>query len=87
MTTNNKIIAPFTKEQVEGLKMYQNNLSAHPFTCGSPENIPECFRRNDPMNEGELIPTEKGWICPCGKYTQNWAHSFMLDMPGGYMVE
>jgi hypothetical protein len=81
-----KVRAPFTKEQVESLKMYQNNLEMHHFTCCSPDNIPECQRRNK-VNEGELIPTEEGWVCPCGKYKQDWCHDFMLTLPGGYIVE
>jgi hypothetical protein len=81
-----KVFAPFTPKQVEDLKMYHNNEMMHPFTCCGPSDIPEC-QRNSGKNEGVLIPTEKGWLCPCGKYTQNWAHDFMFFLPGGYIVE
>lgn len=49
----------------------------HPFTCMSPD-IVECQRANG-QNEGKLIPRPEGWICPCGKYTQNWCHHFMVE--------
>lgn len=71
------ITTPFTKEQVESLKKWQTEGSFHPFTCCSQRDIPECQRRSH-LNEGGLIPTENGWVCPCGKYTQNWAHDFMV---------
>lgn len=59
---------------------------SHPYTCGGSGQINECKRQlaydkrfkgeqveftND--NEGVLIATEQGWVCPCGKYTQDWA--------------
>lgn len=56
--------APFTPEQVKSLNDYQDSGVFHPFTC-------EC--------RANLIATEKGWICNCCNYTQNWAHDFMLD--------
>lgn len=30
-------------------------------------------------NEGILVATTEGWVCPCGEYKQNWAHSFMVE--------
>ena len=79
----NSIKAPFTKEQVEKLNNYQKSGRFHPFTCCSPENIPECMRRNKTGktyedNDGLLLATEQGWVCPCGKYTQDWVHAIML---------
>lgn len=58
--------APWTAEQVAALKRFQGDRSVHSFTC-------EC-------GHIDLVPTEDGWVCPngCG-YTQNWAHSFMLE--------
>lgn len=78
------IHSPFTKEQVEKLNEYQEAGKFHPFTCCSPDDISECTRRNKTgktheENEGILIAKEDGWVCPCGKYTQNWAHSFMAE--------
>lgn len=77
MEEKNKVItAPFTKDQIEKLNEWQKSGRFHPFTCCSPRDIPECQRRSR-LNDGELIPTENGWVCPCGKFTQNWAHDFM----------
>lgn len=79
-----KITAPFTIEQVEQLNQYQKNGKFHPFTCCSPEDIPECNRANKSgqtfeEQQGILIATTNGWICPCGKYTQDWAHKSMAE--------
>ena len=81
-----KIKAPFTKEQVEALNNFQKDGRFHPFTCGSPEDIAECLvAKNDVeilaigLNEGILIASEDGWICPCGQYKQDWAYKFMAE--------
>lgn len=79
-----RIQAPFTLEQVEKLNAFQESNTFHPFTCCSPDNIKECFRRNKTGksykdNTGILTATLEGWICPCGKYKQDWAHAFMLE--------
>ena len=88
-----KIETPFTQEQVDNLNSYQLGGSFHPFTCcGGNKNTPNCLRNKsteDRSNgidvpytnetEGILIATEEGWICPCGQYTQKWAHSFMSE--------
>lgn len=68
----------FTPEEIKALEKFQNDRSVHPFTCCGPSDILEC-ERNKGISEGILTPTENGWICPCGKYTQNWAHSFMKE--------
>lgn len=70
-----QIEAPFTKEQVEALNNYQNHGMFHPFTCCSHEGC-ERSKRED---QGLLIATEEGWVCPCGKWKQNWAHEFMAE--------
>lgn len=87
-----KIYAPFTDEQVRKLQAWQEgntnymfkredglmiNLPCHPFTCCSHDG---CERLAQP-NEGALLPTNEGWVCPCGKYTQNWCHDFMVEVP------
>lgn len=82
----NKINAPFSDEQVILLNQYQS-IEPHPFTCCSPENISECLRASkeidgqiiDGVSEGILVATNEGWICPCGKYTQDWAYKKMLS--------
>lgn len=54
---------PWTKEEVELLREYQEQGLFHPYTC-------DC-RKN-------LIPTKEGWICDCG-YTQDWVLQSTLD--------
>jgi NAD+ synthetase len=76
---NGCIVAPFTNEQVQNLNEYQKLGIVHPFTCCSPENIHEC-ERSCGKGEGILIATNNGWVCPCGKYTQDWAHAFMANV-------
>lgn len=85
-----RIIAPFTAAQVRALNNYQQSPTYHPFTCCSPEEIATCLRAksgedrykgldveyND-RNEGVLIATKEGWVCPCGVYKQGWAHDYM----------
>lgn len=76
----------FSKENVDMLNKRQRLKHYHPYTCDG-HDIPECLRklayndRNDNLdvdysdvNEGVLIATESGWICPCGKYRQDWFH-------------
>jgi hypothetical protein len=60
----------WTEEQVAILTRWQENSQYHPFTC--PGNYTECENRR------ELVATADGWMCQCGKYTQDWAHDFML---------
>ena len=31
-------------------------------------------------NEGILIASTQGWVCPCGEYKQDWAHDFMANL-------
>lgn len=77
------IKAPFTKEQTINLNTYQFAGYMHPFTCCSPDNIPECERRAK-KSDGMLLVEEDGyWKCPCGKYKQDWAHSFMAEAKPG----
>jgi hypothetical protein len=73
-----RIYAPFTDEQVEKLNRFQSTKSIHPFTCCTPSEIRECQRRLR-RNEGILIATNDGWVCPCGEYVQDWAYAGMLD--------
>jgi hypothetical protein len=74
----NQIKVPFSDDQVAKLNEYQHDRFFHPFTCGggNVENDPDCERQNN-KGEGILIATNEGWVCPCGKYKQNWAHTFM----------
>lgn len=102
-----KVFTPFTDEQVKLLNEYQQLGIGHPFTCsGIPTPLPAGTTdsegndvagklensRQSCENEGILIATNEGWICPCGKYKQHWAHEHMLDIesmgntPFGKMV-
>jgi hypothetical protein len=58
--------AIWTDKQVEMLKARQADESRHPYTC--PGEHPECAMMRN------LIPTTHGWICACGRYTQDWSH-------------
>lgn len=85
-----KVYAPFTDEQVEKLKQWQSGdgwyyepdkndvlnfkLPPHPFTCCGHDG---CTRPEE-LDDGILIPTTEGWVCPCGKWKQNWCHDFMV---------
>lgn len=72
--------APFTKQEVEALNKHQKSGRFHPFTCGrSSEKCEANIEPRDYKKDGVLIATENGWICPCGDYTQNWAHKSMTE--------
>lgn len=73
-TTDQKIKAPFTSEQVKRLNAFQKSGLFHPFTCGNPERTDE----NHP-DRGILVATRGGWVCPNCYYTQDWAHAFMVE--------
>lgn len=65
----------WTKEEVDKLNKYQFEGKMHPYTCD--RRAPECEVKQTPRDyykDGILIATEDGWICPCGKYKQNWYH-------------
>lgn len=79
-----KIESKFTNSEIENLNLFQSSGMMHPFTC-SGHNIPEC-ERSAGISEGVLTATADGWVCPCGKYTQNWAHKFMAEgKPNKYL--
>jgi hypothetical protein len=61
----------------------QKDQSKHPFTCGGPNNVRSCYRTfayesrmhgiQVPFtteNEGVLLGTEDGMVCPCGGYNK-----------------
>lgn len=83
----NRIKAPYTPEQVEKLNDFQKNGNFVEFTCCSPFDEPECLRAVKVVDgvvvegesEGLLTATTEGWICPCGKYTQDWTYDFMFE--------
>lgn len=66
----------FTPEEVVNLNNYQRDRIMHPFTCGQRSDSPHPLWDGD---NGVLVATVRGWICPFCDYTQHWAHSFMKD--------
>lgn len=71
--------APWTDDELANLNRFQTLGFMHEFTCCSPEEIPECQRRTK-QNGGMLTATTDGWVCPCGKYKQDWCYPYMLDV-------
>jgi hypothetical protein len=74
------IFAPWTKEQVEALNLFQMADYFHPFTCPNDHSGGES---QDTPLDNRLIATRQGWVCRhwaagC-TYTQTWAHDFMLE--------
>lgn len=65
-----RIVAPWTKEQVDALNNYQQGYGVHPYTCARAH-----------LRQTPLVATTNGWKCssPLCDYTQSWAHSFMAE--------
>lgn len=63
---------PYNKKQLKNLKRFQRDGRVHPFTCRG-----QHCNRAGRKDQGILIPTPEGMICPCGKYMQDWVHNFM----------
>lgn len=71
----------FTPDQVQKLWKHQFGpyetsdsgfpIVFHPYTC---LNRGDGKHREFGGDLGVLIPTVRGWICPCCNYTQNWSH-------------
>lgn len=76
-----KIHAPFTIEAVQTLNEYQTDTGKasqlHPFTCAERGDGNHGEEGGD---NGTLIATVDGWVCPFCTYTQDWAHGFMADV-------
>lgn len=62
----------------------------HPFTCCAPDfcklkektGFIAWLRRlikGRAVFDNSLIPTTEGWVCPCGRYKQNWCHDIMVE--------
>lgn len=74
---NDKLVAPWTKSQVDTLNAYQRNKYFHPYTCSNRGDSEHKFANGD---YGVLVATENGWVCPDCGYTQDWAHAGSLDV-------
>ncbi len=70
--------APWTEEEVEHLLAWQKSDHMHPFTCPNRADGKH-FKMTGDRDLGVLLPNTQGWICPDCDYTQDWAHTFMLD--------
>jgi len=57
---NHRARTPWTKAQIECLRVRQTNSAYHPYTCGNNSS------------HDNLIPTRNGWICPNCDYKQDW---------------
>lgn len=66
-STPDRVIAPFSPDQIASLNGFQQAYVWHPFTCGT-----------DGCGH-DLKATASGWICPACAYTQDWAWPFMAD--------
>jgi hypothetical protein len=60
-----------TPEQLKDLNVMQSSYYSHPFTCCN-ANRSKCPKDPNNRDQGCLIPTEDGFICPCGKYKQEY---------------
>lgn len=74
MIKGDEVVVPFTDEEVK--KLNETQELAGLFTCCGHEGC----KRDEINDHGLLKATNGGWICPCGKYTQDWAHKNMLDI-------
>lgn len=76
------VTAPWTDEQVAALNEFQRLRRFHPFTCGSGNRSDAAhLAARDHLglrDNGALVATREGWICPACDYTQDWAHEFMF---------
>lgn len=57
-----------SKEEIYEMNKRQHEGRYHPYTCCGFDN---CVR-SEQTDNGILIATEQFWVCPCGKYTQEY---------------
>ena len=55
------------KEQIDKLNEFQESGRFHPLTCCSYDG---CDRSKNDW--GVLVATEEKWVCPCGRYSQEY---------------
>lgn len=83
---SDRLLAPWTPEQVERLNWYQSRL---PPNAAMSRMVFTCRRRNEAphrlglVDRGVLRATPAGWVCDDCDYTQDWAYEAMLDVPDG----
>ena len=71
-------LADATADQILALNQFQTLGRFHPFTC---PNRGDGEHRMFNGDEGALVATRRGWICPWCDYTQDWAHAMMASLP------
>lgn len=64
-TVITKVTAPWDRKTVQRLNAMQGDHRMHGFTC--PGNHSIC------KGQRLLVATRQGWVCQCGRYTQEWA--------------
>ncbi len=81
MKSFDRITAPWTPAEVEALNLYQQEGRLHPFTCGGDRGDPahRAYAAEHGGDNGQLVATEEGWVCPVCRYKQDWAHAFMTS--------
>lgn len=76
-----RLVAPWSGEQVDALNGYQAEGRFHPFTCGR-DRGDEAHARDAAERDcepGLLVAKADGWHCPACGYRQDWAHQFMAS--------
>ncbi len=68
--------APWERREVVSLNAFQDARVMHPFTCRRRDEVTHRWNGND---FGVLVATEAGWTCLDCDYTQDWAHTFMVN--------
>lgn len=81
LATDNRIKAPFDKQQILALIAWQYADDTEAFVCPHGATRRHVTRGSWPekARRGLLVPDyERGWICLDCDYTQDWAYDFML---------
>ena len=84
-----QIRTPWTQAQVDALNHSQRFGNFHPFTCGGNRGDKahrDYAASHNDRDEGLLVATLNGWICPVCGYRQDWAHDFMAVDPLGDLL-
>ncbi len=70
---------PWSEEQVAALNQYQRGGQYHPFTCGGDRSDDDhvAYAAAHGEDNGQLVATKDGWVCPVCGYRQTWTHAFM----------
>lgn len=64
------------QDKVRLLNQFQNSGFIHPYTCD--KSAAQCVAGE--TGEAMLIATGECWVCPCGKYRQNYNEQRLSDL-------